>query len=172
MESKKPMSDAFSPPPESEPDASKSPDVSYKPPCLYGAFLTFGLLLNLMWPLEILNFWPQLALGLILIGAGVGFCFWAMKALRDAGTNFKLGKPVTAFVRHGPYRFSRNPIYLGLSTVYMGICVLLDAPIAALLLVPLTLVMNRFVIEREEEFLQARFGADYVRYKDVVSRWV
>lgn len=165
------MNDSSPMPPEPAP-APDRPDVAYKPPYLYGAFLVFGLLLNLMWPLEILNFWPQLALGLILIAAGMGFSVWAMKTMRDAGTNFKLDKPVTAFVRHGPYRFSRNPIYLGLSVFYMGICLLLDAPIAALLLIPLTLVMNRFVIAHEEEYLQSRFGADYARYKDVVSRWI
>jgi protein-S-isoprenylcysteine O-methyltransferase Ste14 len=149
-----------------------SPDISYKPPAVYSAFFLFGLLVNLMWPIEILNFWAQTAIGLIGIGMGGGLVAWAIRTLRAAGTTFKLGAPVSAFVRHGPYRFSRNPIYLGLSFIYISLCTLFDAPIAALLIVPLTMVMNRFVIAREETFLAARFGADYQRYKDVVSRWM
>lgn len=148
------------------------PEISYKPPVLYAAFFVFGLLLNLMWPLEILNFWAQIALGLLAFGMGAGVIWWAIRTLREAGTNFRLNEPVTAFVRHGPYRFSRNPIYGGLSFIYIGLCLLLDAPIAALLLVPLMMVMTRFVIVPEEAFLETKFGADYQRYKDVVSRWM
>ncbi len=149
-----------------------SPDISYKPPAVYGAFFLFGLLINLMWPIEILNFWAQIAIGLIGIGIGGGVVAWAIRTLKTAGTTFKLGAPVSAFVRHGPYKFSRNPIYLGLSFIYISLCILFDAPIAALLIVPLTMVMNRFVIAREEVFLKSRFGADYERYLDVVSRWI
>lgn len=156
----------------SPPDVPVYPDISYKPPVLYAAFLIFGLLLNWMWPLEILNFWAQLAIGLLITGMGGGAIWWAVRTLRAAGTDFRLNKPVTAFVRHGPYRFSRNPIYAGLGFVYFGLCILLDAPIAALLLVPLTMVMNRTVIAAEEDFLERKFGADYRRYRDVVSRWM
>ena len=72
----------------------------------------------------------------------------------------------------GPYKITRNPMYLGLAFVYLGIG-LADQSVWALVLLPVVLaIIQRLAIEPEEAFLEKRFGADYINYKERVSRWI
>ncbi|MFM0854367.1 methyltransferase family protein, partial [Escherichia coli] len=72
----------------------------------------------------------------------------------------------------GPYRFSRNPIYLGFAITYVGLAVAMDSWVALLLLLPCLAVVDRFVIAREERYLSAKFGAPYDAYRQRVRRWL
>jgi protein-S-isoprenylcysteine O-methyltransferase Ste14 len=81
-------------------------------------------------------------------------------------------KPTTAIVTTGPYRFTRNPAYLGMALVYVGIALLAEA---LWVLVPLPFVLaiiDRAVIAREERYLQRKFGHEYLDYKATVRRWI
>jgi protein-S-isoprenylcysteine O-methyltransferase Ste14 len=75
-------------------------------------------------------------------------------------------------VVEGPYRVTRNPIYLAFTLLYAGITVLVNALWAALLLPFVLAIMRRGVIDREERYLERRFGDDYLRYKARVRRWI
>ena len=80
--------------------------------------------------------------------------------------------PSTVLATDGLYRFSRNPIYLGFAITYAGLAVAMDSVLVLLLLIPCLIVVDRFVIRREERYLSAKFGADYDAYRARVRRWL
>jgi len=108
---------------------------------------------------------PLIIGGLLLDGAAAGY-------FRRIGTNVQPFKPTTVLGTEGLYRFSRNPIYLGFAITYAGLAVAMDSVLALLLLIPCLLVVDRFVIQREERYLSAKFGADYDAYRARVRRWL
>ena len=91
---------------------------------------------------------------------------------RAAGTPVPGNKATTAIVRTGPYRFSRNPIYLAFSLLTLGIAVWLNSLWLVATLVASVAVMACVVIPREEQYLERRFGAEYADYKKSVRRWI
>lgn len=108
--------------------------------------------------------------GALLTVLGVALVLWALLAQLKAGTNPDVYKPTTALVVQGPYRFSRNPIYLGFLVVQAGVGVWLGWWFA-LVLVPFSgLALSRWVIQREEALLATRFPA-YEAYRQRVRRW-
>jgi protein-S-isoprenylcysteine O-methyltransferase Ste14 len=81
-------------------------------------------------------------------------------------------RAASALVVVGPYRITRNPMYLGLALVYLGIAIA-DKSVWALILLPVVLtIIQRRAIEPEEAFLERRFGTSYIRYKENVGRWI
>ncbi|WP_164919456.1 methyltransferase family protein [Hansschlegelia zhihuaiae] len=144
------------------------------PPVLFLGFLTVGIAIDrLMWRLPIglsaTLAWPAAAAlfvaGLALIvGAGIRF--------RRDGTPPAPWKPTSAIVAAGPYRFTRNPMYLGMAAIYLAIALALDSLPALLLFVPLMVVVDLFVVRREERYLEARFGDGYRTYKSEARRWL
>lgn len=110
--------------------------------------------------------------GYILMGLGVAIMVWAATAFRKARTTIVPHQPPTALVRSGPYRFSRNPIYLADMVVLAGWCLVLGSPSALLLLVPFYFVLLRLFILPEEARLTAHLGNDYLGYQDEVRRWI
>ena len=72
----------------------------------------------------------------------------------------------------GPYRYSRNPIYVGFGITYAGFALAMDSPVALALLVPCLIVVDRFVIAREERYLEGRFGDAFRTYRNEVRRWL
>ena len=103
--------------------------------------------------------------GLLLDGMAAGL-------FRRRGTAVEPWKPSTALVIEGPYRFSRNPIYLGFAVTYVGLAIAMNSWVALLLLLPCIVVVDRFVIQREERYLAAKFGAGYEAYRAHVRRWL
>ena len=81
-------------------------------------------------------------------------------------------RPATALVIAGPYRFTRNPMYVALAALTVGLGLFLDSWWVMLLLVPVLIGVRLFVIAPEERYLQRRFGADYISYMRRVRRWV
>ncbi len=108
---------------------------------------------------------PLIIGGLLLDGAAAGY-------FRRLGTAVEPWKPSTVLAVDGLYRFSRNPIYLGFAITYVGLAVAMDSVFVLLLLIPCLWVVDRFVIQREERYLSARFGADYDVYRARVRRWL
>ncbi len=103
--------------------------------------------------------------GLLLDGMAAGL-------FRRRGTAVEPWKPTTVLIDEGPYRFSRNPIYLGFAITYVGLAIAMDSWVALLLLLPCLAVVDRFVIAREERYLSAKFGAPYDAYRQRVRRWL
>ena len=83
--------------------------------------------------------------------------------MRAADTNVPTNLPATALVTDGPFRTTRNPIYIGLALSFLGLSSLLDAPTAMLMLVPCLMVLHAGVVLREERYLEQKFGDDYWR---------
>ncbi len=149
----------------------KGPGVFMKPPKLYGLALLCGFIIDLALPFGIFEYWAQFFLGILFIGGGVVLAAWSIHLFSAAGTNVPTDKPATALVTTGPYRHMRNPIYVGLTALYAGTAILFDWPAALALLLPVLYLMNKKVIAREEEYLAAKFGDDYLKYKNAVKRW-
>ena len=151
-----------------------NPGVIAPPPSIYLAALLAGLLLNYFFPLSIF-FVPRLA-GLIIgvaLTAVAGFVIVAsFQAFSLAKTNVEPWKPTTAIVTTGVYAFSRNPIYLAMTTLYLGAALLLNSLWILLLLAPVLLLINFGVIVREENYLTVKFGDEYAAYKKRVRRWI
>ena len=103
--------------------------------------------------------------GLLLDGMAAGL-------FRRRGTAVEPWKPSTVLINEGPYRFSRNPIYLGFAITYAGLAIAMNSWVALMLLFPCLVVVDRFVIRREERYLEARFGVDYIAYCGRVRRWL
>jgi protein-S-isoprenylcysteine O-methyltransferase Ste14 len=91
---------------------------------------------------------------------------------RRAGTPFDVRKRASALITDGPYRFSRNPSYVALTLLYVGLGVILNNAWVLLLVIPVLLVMHFGVVLREERHLEAVFGEEYVWYKLAVRRWL
>ena len=147
-----------------------SPGVRFPPPLLFALGLAVGWLINKWIPLPPLPLPPLL--GWALVAAGVVLALSAMSLFLRARTHLIPNRPATALVEAGPYRFTRNPMYVSLTTVYLGVCVLMQS-LWALVFLPLVLVViYRKVIAPEEAYLERRFGGEYVQYKKRVRRWL
>jgi protein-S-isoprenylcysteine O-methyltransferase Ste14 len=97
---------------------------------------------------------------------------WSEWTMRHAGTPANPYKPVSHVVSEGPFHYTRNPAYLSMTMIYAGIAVLANA-LWAILILPVALrVIRRGVIEREERYLERKFGEEYLRYKAQVRRWI
>jgi len=149
------------------------PGVAVRPPVLYGSAVLVGAALE-FWgarlPLLADDAWRWA--GTVMITAGVGLALVCVLGFRRAGTNVEPWRPATALVLGGPYRFSRNPIYVGLTLTYAGIAVAADSLWMVTLLVPVLAVMQSGVVRREEAYLERTFGDDYRAYKARVRRWL
>ena len=142
------------------------------PPLIYLGALVFGLLLNRRFPATFLPSRITRTLGWSLLSGGVLLLGWFEWALRHAGTPASPYKPVSHVVTEGPFHYTRNPGYLSMTMIYTGIASLANALWAILLLPVALLVIQRGVIEREERYLERKFGEEYLRYKAQVRRWI
>jgi protein-S-isoprenylcysteine O-methyltransferase Ste14 len=145
--------------------------VIVRPPLLYAVALATMLALRWLWPLPIFSgaaFWP----GLALVALAVGLLIWGRQTLVTGGTNVDPSLPSTAVVTSGPYRFSRNPLYMGLAVVYLGLTLALDTWWGIILLALVLIVMHRGVIQREERYLERKFGDGYRQYRAAVRRYL
>ena len=97
---------------------------------------------------------------------------FVLMRFRRARTPLDVRKPATALITQGPYRFSRNPIYVSMTLLYAGLAFLLGNGWVLALAAPVLLVMDFWVVRREERHLEAKFGEDYLRYKAAVRRWL
>jgi protein-S-isoprenylcysteine O-methyltransferase Ste14 len=145
--------------------------VIVRPPLIYAAALAAMLVLRWLWPLPILGgaaFWP----GVALVALGVGILIWGRRTLVAGGTNVDPSLPSTAVITSGPYRFSRNPLYGGLAVVYLGLTLAFDAWWGIVVLALVLIVMHRGVIQREERYLERKFGDGYRQYRSAVRRYL
>ncbi len=151
------------------PDTAK---VLLPPPLLFLAAMLIGLVLQGVAPCRWLPpawiNWIVFPLG----GASGLLAIWGVLTLRAARTAIDPYKPTTALVQRGPYRFSRNPLYLALILLFIGIAAWCNALWILLLLIPAVVVLQLGVIRREEAYLERRFGAAYRAYRARVRRWL
>ena len=148
------------------------PGIRVLPPLLYLVGLMLGYGLETLWPVFDVHW--QWTVGL----AAVPICLSGLLVapviieFRRAETPFDVRKPATSLVTVGPYRYSRNPGYLALTLLYVGIAIILGSVWVLILIVPILVVMNYEVVNKEERHLEVQFGEEYLRYKSKVRRWI
>ena len=151
--------------------SADNPGVVARPPLLYGAALVSVLVCRWLWPTPIFGqgaaVWP----GLALVALGVGFAIWGRRTMQAGGTNIDPTLPTTAIVTSGPFRFSRNPLYLALTLLYLGLTLAFNTWWGVVVLVPLLIIMHRGVVLREERYLEKKFGQSYRQYRSTVRRY-
>jgi protein-S-isoprenylcysteine O-methyltransferase Ste14 len=144
----------------------------FRPPLIYGASLAIGLAFHWMWPRPLLSGAALWALGSAVVVASLLLLGASVRRFRAAGTPVPARKPTTAIVRTGPYCFSRNPIYLAFSLLQLGIAAWVNSWWLIATLAAAIALVHYVVIPREEQYLEARFGAEYRNYKTSVRRWL
>ncbi|WP_455289403.1 methyltransferase family protein [Cupriavidus necator] len=143
-----------------------------RPPLAYLGAIALGLLLHFPWPVRLVPHAVRGPLGGTAVLVAVALFVWAVRTFRTAGTPVPGNRPTTTIVRTGPYRYSRNPIYLSFSLLQLGIAFWVNSLWLLVTLVPAVALMSFVVIPREEHYLESRFPSDYLPYKASVRRWL
>ena len=142
------------------------------PPLIYGFAFLVGAVIRSAVPIRSFTSWGFSFLGVGLIVLGGALALWALAQFRKAGTSVDPAKPVRNLVRDGPYRWSRNPLYLALTLVSVGVSMRINWFWTLVMLVPVLWIMSWGVIAREERYLEDRFDDTYRAYKRRVRRWI
>jgi len=143
-----------------------------RPPFVYLGSIGLGLLVHLFCPVQL--FPPSLSvpLGVMVVFVAGALFISAVRTFRKTGTPVPGNRPTTTIVRRGPYRFSRNPIYLAFTLFQIGLAAWVNSLGLLLTLLPALALMMLVVIPREERYLEARFPTEYLPYKRAVRRWL
>ncbi|RDI58724.1 methyltransferase family protein [Microvirga subterranea] len=154
-------------------DTTDTAHVLIRPPIAWGLAILAGLALDRLVPLRFLpDEVPAGLLGAVVFVLALALGVWAVVTMTRAGTNVPTNRPTTAIVESGPYRFARNPIYLGMILGLIGLSVAFDTLWLLVALVPFWLVIRYGVVAREEAYLERRFGDVYRAYSSRVRRWL
>ena len=146
--------------------------VAFHPPLLLAPVLVVGFLARWVVPLNFLSRALSLSIGPIVTAASFGWFFWAVYTMRTGGASIPTGEPTKAIVVRGPFRFSRNPIYLSMLLLQVGISIWANSLWFLGLAVVSAVLLWWGVISREERYLEHKLGAEYLSYKRRVRRWL
>lgn len=154
-------------------DNSQTAQVLIRPPIAWAVAVIAGFALDWLEPLPFVpDDWPAGLSGAVVFMGALALAVWAMDTMTRAGTNVPTNRPTTAMVDSGPYRFTRNPIYLGMFGGLVGLAIAFDTLWPLATLVPFALVIRYGVVAREEAYLERRFGETYRGYRQRVRRWL
>jgi protein-S-isoprenylcysteine O-methyltransferase Ste14 len=153
-------------------DRSLGPGLRLPPPVLYLVGLAVGIAVDYSWPLPLLAGLTRYVVASAIVIVSVLIMPPVLVRFRRAGTPFDVRKAASTLITDGPYRFSRNPAYLSLTLVYLGVGFFLNNGWVLILVIPVLLVMDLWVVRREESHLEAKFGDEYRKYKSEVRRWL
>jgi protein-S-isoprenylcysteine O-methyltransferase Ste14 len=131
-----------------------------------------GLGVHPFWPVAISSGSGARWLGAIVVLMSLAVAALSIREFRRFKTSVRPDVPSTALIRTGPFRYSRNPLYIFLSGMHVGIGLLLNSLWVLLMLAPALAIMSVGVIAREERYLERKFGKDYLVYKASVRRWL
>jgi protein-S-isoprenylcysteine O-methyltransferase Ste14 len=145
------------------------------PPFIYAGLFAVGYAVHRFVPLHL---WPgspppaARAAAWLLFVVSLGLSGSAVFLFRRAGTTPNPMQPTTAIVMHGPFRFTRNPMYVSLVALYVSVTLFVNSVWPLVLLPVVVVLIQRLVIAREEAYLEAKFGEEYRAYKARVRRWI
>ena len=154
-------------------DPADNANVIIRPPIAWALAVLAGLALQ--WIVS-LPFMPASApagwLGGMVFVLALALVAWAVATITRAGSNVPTNMPTTTIVEAGPYRFTRNPIYLGMFLGLVGLAIAFDSLWLLGTLVPFAFVIRYGVVAREEAYLERKFGDAYNHYRARVRRWL
>jgi protein-S-isoprenylcysteine O-methyltransferase Ste14 len=154
-------------------DTADTAQVVIWPPLALGLAVIAGFALNWLVPLPFLPAdLPARWLGAVVFALALVLVAWALVTITRTGSNVATNLPTTTIVESGPYRFSRNPIYLGMFMGLIGLAIAFDNLWLMMILVPFALVVRYGVVAREETYLKRKFGDVYRGYSSRVRRWL
>jgi protein-S-isoprenylcysteine O-methyltransferase Ste14 len=154
-------------------DTADTANVMVRPPVAWALAVLVAVTLQWLVPLP---FMPAAApagwVGGAVFAMALALFAWAIATMTRAGSNVPTNMPSTTIVDAGPYRFTRNPIYLGMIVGLTGLAIAFDSLWLLVALVPFALIIRYGVVAREEAYLERKFGDDYRRYRSRVRRWL
>ena len=154
-------------------DTADTAQVIIHPPIAWGLAVIVGLALNRLVPQPFLpTDLPVGWLGAIVFVLALALGICSVVTIVRAGSNIPTNRPTTTIVESGPYRFTRNPIYLGMFLGQIGLAIAFDNLWLLMMLVPFALVIRYGVVAREEAYLGRKFGDVYRGYCSRVRRWL
>jgi protein-S-isoprenylcysteine O-methyltransferase Ste14 len=154
-------------------NTTDSANVVIRPPIAWAVAVLAGLALNQLMPLPFVPaVEPAGCVGAMVFALALALLAWAIATITRAGSNVPTNRPTTTIVETGPYRFTRNPIYLSMMLGLIGLAIALNSLWLLLTLIPFALVIRYGVIAREEAYLERKFGDVYSRYRARVRRWL
>ncbi|HTM51975.1 MAG TPA: isoprenylcysteine carboxylmethyltransferase family protein [Bryobacteraceae bacterium] len=134
--------------------------------------IALGFLLQWAAPFRMGDGWrPVMLAGYVLLAIALALIVWTAILMSQAGTTPNPTRPTTALLVRGPFHFTRNPMYLAWELIVVGVGLAANAPWVIVMAVPAALVTRRLVIDKEERYLETKFGAAYRDYKTRVRRW-
>lgn len=145
-----------------------NPRVRVPPPLIFGGLLALGLLIDS----DPFRVGPAQLAGVALGIAGLALIAISLGLFAGSKTRPEPWQPATALIDRGLYRFTRNPMYLGMGLLSLGIALAFSSLPGALLAVLALLIIDRTVVTREEAYLERRFGQGYIDYTRRVRRWL
>lgn len=156
-------------------DTDHGPQLPLPPPVLLLIALVAAVILE--WaPLQFLappgGFSLQVIIGALVIAGSLGLVWGAVRTFLREGTNVVPTRPALKIVTDGPYRFTRNPMYLGMVLFLLGISLVFSLEWGIILTPVLWLAFDRLIVAREEVYLAGKFGPDYQALRDQTRRWL
>ena len=155
-------------------DGRDDAGIRFPPPLIYLGILLIGIGAERFVGLRSFGVDRTLLIvvGMMLVVAGIAVATTAIERFRSAGEQPEPWTTTHAIVTAGIYRFTRNPMYLGMALIYAGLALIADSPLALILLPLVLVIIQTRVIAREERYLAAKFGDAYLDYKRRVRRWL
>lgn len=142
------------------------------PPAYFNIFIPLAIILHYATPIKRIIYPPANTIGLLLIALGLGLNMWSSRTMKDAKTSTSFHITPDRLILEGPFRFSRNPIYLSGVILLSGIALLLGSLVTFIFPAVLLLILDRVYIPIEERSLEVQFRSSYLDYKMQVRRWI
>ena len=152
--------------------SNNSPGIKVPPPLFYLVGFLFAYAINRFYPIPMCGYPLSVILALLFLIPSAVIGLWSLLEFWHAKTNLRPYKPSSFLVVIGPYRITRNPMYLSLTLLYIGLGLMLHIAWTFIFLPAIIFIMHVYVIRREESYLESRFGEQYRSYKKMVRRWL
>jgi protein-S-isoprenylcysteine O-methyltransferase Ste14 len=150
----------------------KHPQLVVNPFLIYLGFIAGAALMQFLLPLPFISQQAARLVGVVVMIISFIFGLPALRKMFLVKTSPNPNHPTTSLVLSGPYRFSRNPMYIGLTLMYAGLVAFFQLT-WGILFIPFSIwLITIWVIRPEEQYLERKFGEDYLKYKQKVHRWI